>query len=113
VVDALGLDSITLIGHDASGPVAIDYALIEPRRVSNLILLNTYYGHAPMLRLPEMIRPFADEHPAPLGDAMVADPGQRLWLLQYTAGWFGNEQLDPDGIEATSIVPHFFRRRCQ
>lgn len=35
MVDALGLDSITLIGVDRSGPMAIDYVLIEPRRVSN------------------------------------------------------------------------------
>jgi hypothetical protein len=48
------------------------------------------------------------DHLAPLADAMVADPDQRLWLLQHTARRFGNEQLDPDGVEATSIVPQFF-----
>src|SRR5215475_10741240 len=27
VVDGLGLESVVLVGHDASGPVAVDYAL--------------------------------------------------------------------------------------
>src|SRR5215218_3709241 len=41
---------------------------------------------------------------------MTADPNQRLWLLQHTARQFGTEELDPNGIEATSIVPQFFGR---
>jgi pimeloyl-ACP methyl ester carboxylesterase len=108
VVDSLGVEQVALVAHDASGPVAIDYAINEPDRVSHLVLLNTYYGHAPMLRLPEMIRLFADEHFAPLADALVADPDQRLWLLQHTARRFGSEELDPAGIEAVSVMPQFF-----
>jgi pimeloyl-ACP methyl ester carboxylesterase len=107
VLDGLGLDHVTLVAHDASGPVAIDYALSEPHRVGHIILLNTYYGHAAVLRLPEMIRLFADQQLAPLADAMVSDPDQRLWLLQHTARQFGSEQL-PDGIEAVAILPQFF-----
>jgi pimeloyl-ACP methyl ester carboxylesterase len=108
VVDSLGIEQVALVAHDASGPVAIDYAINEPDRVSHLVLLNTYYGHAPMLRLPEMIRLFADEHFAPLADALVADLDQRLWLLQHTARRFGSEELDPAGIEAVSVMPQFF-----
>ena len=43
---------IVLVGHDASGPIAIDYARHEPGHVTQLALLNTYYGHTPTLRLP-------------------------------------------------------------
>lgn len=107
VLDGLGLDRVTLVAHDASGPVAIDYALSEPHRVGHIVLLDTYYGHAATLRLPEMIRLFADQQLAPLADAMVADPDQRLWLLQHTARQFRSEQL-PDGIEAVSVLPQFF-----
>jgi 2-hydroxy-6-oxonona-2,4-dienedioate hydrolase len=56
VLDELGIETAVLVGHDASGPVAIDYTLTAPGRVGQLILLNSYYGHAPALRLPEMIR---------------------------------------------------------
>src|SRR5262249_55538265 len=52
VLDALGLAQAVLVGHDASGPDAVDFALTEPGRVAHLVLLNTYYGHAPVLRLP-------------------------------------------------------------
>src|SRR6266508_3614205 len=60
VLDAFELEHVNLVAHDASGPVAIDYAINEPRRVGRLILFNTYYGHTPSLRFPEMIRLFAD-----------------------------------------------------
>jgi pimeloyl-ACP methyl ester carboxylesterase len=107
VLDALELEHVIVVGHDASGPVAIDYALSEPHRVRRVVLLNTYYGHAP-LRLPEMIRLFADPDFAPLADAMVDDPNQRLWLLWHTARRFGLDPLDPTGIGVTSIAPQFF-----
>lgn len=108
VLDALGLDRVTLVGHDASGPVAIDYALNEPRRVGHIVLLNTYYGHAPDLRLPEMILLFADHHFTPLADAMMEDANQRLWLLAHTARQFGANPLDPNGVGVISVVPQFF-----
>jgi 2-hydroxy-6-oxonona-2,4-dienedioate hydrolase len=109
VIDSRGLDNVVLVGHDASGPVAIDYALDHPGRVYQLVLLNTYYGHTPALRLPEMIRLFADHELAPLADAMTADPAQLLWLLQHTARqFFGTDELPQDGIAVTSILPQFF-----
>lgn len=109
VLDSLALDEVVLVGHDASGPVAIEYGLEHPALVPQLVLLDTYFGHAPALRLPEMIRLFADHQLAPLADAMVADPAQLLWLLNHTARqFFGTEDLPPDGITATSILPQFF-----
>jgi hypothetical protein len=48
-----------------------------------------------MLRLPEMIRLFADRDFAPLADALVGAPDQRLWLRQHTARQFGAGELDP------------------
>lgn len=109
VVESLGLEHFTLVGHDASGPIAIEYALDQPGRVDQLVLLDTYYGHAPTLRLPEMIRMFADQRLAPLADAMVADPAQLIWLLQHTGRqFFGTDEVPPDGIAATAILPTFF-----
>jgi haloalkane dehalogenase len=109
VLDSLALDEVVLVGHDASGPVAIDYGLEHPARVPQLVLLDTYFGHAPALRLPEMIRLFADHELAPLADAIVADQAQLLWLLNHTARqFFGTDDLPPDGITVTSILPQFF-----
>ena len=55
VIDQLGLDSVVLVAHDASGPPAIDWALEHPDRVASLVLLNTYYCAMPTLRPPEAI----------------------------------------------------------
>jgi len=90
------------------GPVAIDYALAAPDRVGQLILLNTYYGHAPALRLPAMIRLLADPDMTPLADAMLNDPNQVSWLLGHTARQFGGDPLDPGSVGITSVLPQFF-----
>jgi haloalkane dehalogenase len=108
VLDSLQLDRVALVGHDASGPDAIDYTLSDPGRVAQLILLNTYYGHAATLRLPEMIRLLADPNLTPLADAMMADPAQRLWLLGHTARQFGIDLADQGGVAVTAIQPQFF-----
>lgn len=110
VVDGLGIDRVVLVGHDASGPDAVDYALRHGDRVARLVLLNTYYGNAAALRFPEMIRLFADPGLEPLADAMLADPDQRLWLLLHTARRFGlaGDSLAPGGVGVTSVIPQFF-----
>jgi pimeloyl-ACP methyl ester carboxylesterase len=106
-IDAAGVERAVLVGHDASGPVAIDFAAAAPDRVSQLVLLNTYYGHAPTLKLPSLIRLLADPDLVPLADAMIGDPNQRLWLLQHTARQWGADPDDPNGI-GVFVLPGFF-----
>ncbi len=108
VLDSLELGRVALVGHDASGPDAIDYAMNEPGQVDQIVLLNTFYGHAPTLRLPEMIRLLADPNLTPLADAMMADQGQRLWLLNHTARRFRMDPGDQSGVAFASVVPQFF-----
>lgn len=109
VIDALELDQVVLVGHDASGPEAIEWALEHPDRVTRLVLLNTYYGHATALRLPEMIRLLADPGLTPLADAMIDDAQQRLWLLAHTGKQFGLGDVgNPEGLGVRSIAPQFF-----
>lgn len=55
VIDHLGLERVVLVAHDASGPPAIDWALLHPHRVSALVLLNTYYHQMLGLRRPPVI----------------------------------------------------------
>jgi haloalkane dehalogenase len=108
VLDELGITRAVLVGHDASGPDAVAFAVTHPERVAQLVLLNTIFGRQPSMKLPEMIRLLADPALAPLADAMVDDEGQRLWLLQHTATQWGMDALDPDGIAIQSILPQFF-----
>jgi haloalkane dehalogenase len=113
VLDSLELGRVGLVAHDASGPDAIDFALADPARAGQLILLNTYYGHAPALRLPEMIRLLADPALTPLADAMMDDPNQRLWLLAHTQRQFGLDAADERGVGFASIVAQFFGDQAQ
>ncbi len=108
VLDELGIGRAVLVGHDASGPDAVNFATAHPQRVAHLILLNTMFGHQPALQLPEMIRLLADPALRPLADAMVNDEGQRLWLLQHTADQWGLDAVDPDSVAIQSILPQFF-----
>jgi haloalkane dehalogenase len=108
LLDGLGIDRAVLVGHDASGPDAIAFAIAHPKRVAHLTLLNTVVGHQPSLKLPEMIRLLADPELRPLADAMINDEAQRLWLLQHTGDRWGMDALDPDGIAVRSILPQFF-----
>jgi pimeloyl-ACP methyl ester carboxylesterase len=55
VITQLRLQSIILVAHDASGPPAIDWALVHSERVAALVLLNTYYCEMPTLRPPEAV----------------------------------------------------------
>ena len=98
VLDELGIARAVLVGHDASGPDAVAFAVAHPQRVAHLVLLNTFFGHSPSFKLPEMIRLLADPALIPLADAMTNDDAQRLWLLQFTADRWGMDALDPDGV---------------
>ncbi len=89
VLDALGVEQVVLVAHDASGPVAINWALDHPERVSALVLLNTYYADAPTLRIPEVIALFADPAYAALTRAMAREPNVARWLLTWQGEQFG------------------------
>ena len=108
VLTQLEIERAVLVGHDASGPDAIAFALDHPQRTVHLVLLNTIFGHLPSLKLPEMIRLLADPALAALADAMMNDEAQRLWLLQLTADNWGMDAGDPEGIAVTSVLPQFF-----
>lgn len=107
VLDALDIQQAVIVGHDASGPDAVTYALNHPERTHRVVLLNTIFGNQPSLRMPEMTRLFADPQLATLSDDLTGDPAQLLWLLQR---WGAQWRLDsePDGIAMGSIVPQFF-----
>ena len=108
VLDTLHADRAVLVGHDASGPDAIAYAVAHPQRLAHLVLLNTVFGNQPSLVMPEMTRLFSDPQLKTLADDMVGDPNQLLWLLQRWGAQFELDADDPDGIIRHSILPQFY-----
>lgn len=108
VLNGLQLTDVVLVGHDASGPEAIDYTLAHPSRVKAMVLMNTFYGHDPALHFPAMIALLADPEYRDLANALLDDDTQRLWLLQHSAVHMGVQPADPEGIATASILPQFF-----
>ena len=108
LLDALHADRAVLVGHDASGPDAVAYAIAHPERVAHLVLLNTVFGNRPSLRWPEMTRLFSDPELKTLADDMVSDPNQLLWLLTRWGAQLDLDADDPTGIVQHSILPQFY-----
>src|SRR5215467_5615521 len=46
VVEALRLEKIIPVGHDAGGPAAVNFALKHPERAAGVCLMNAFYGDA-------------------------------------------------------------------
>src|SRR5215472_317352 len=113
VLDTLGVEQVVLVPHDASGPVAINWALDHPERVSALVLFNTYYGQAPSLRFPEFISLFADPAYAALARSLAQEPVVARWLLtwqgtQFAGGGQGAEMLLPMVVPQFASTPSTF-----
>lgn len=83
VVDVLGLEKIVPVAHDAGGPTAVNFALKHPEQVASVCLLNCFYGNAPSLKLPEFIELFATGSLSAMTRAMVSDPKQFAWILNF------------------------------
>ncbi len=83
VANFLKLDRFVPVGHDAGGVAAINFALSSPKRISKLCLLNTFYGDAPSLRMPELIELFTVPSLKAFAEAMGSDPKQMAFLLRF------------------------------
>lgn len=88
VVADLGLETVVPVAHDAGGPAAINFALDHASRVSSLVLLNCYYASSPVLRFPEFIELCANPQLTALSRALMTDPKQAAWLLQFQQSRF-------------------------
>jgi haloalkane dehalogenase len=83
VVEALAIDKIIPVGHDAGGPTAVKFALKHPERTAAVCLMNAFYGDAPGLRVPEFIELFSNKGLKALTRHFLASPQQFAWLLGF------------------------------
>lgn len=83
VADALALEKIVPVGHDAGGPAAVNYALKHPERTAGVVLMNAFYGDAPGLRVPEFIELFSIKNLQALHRHFLSSPQQFAWLLNF------------------------------
>jgi haloalkane dehalogenase len=92
VVSELTDKPIVLVGHDASGPTAINWARRNPERTEHLVLLNTYYHQTPSLRFPEIIALFADPATRPLTTELAQDQVLLLLALLWQGAAFSRPE---------------------
>jgi pimeloyl-ACP methyl ester carboxylesterase len=83
VVNALGLQKVVPVGHDAGGPAAVNFALKYPDRTASVTLMNAFYGDAPGLRVPEFIELFSTKNLKSLHRHFLESPQQFAWLLEF------------------------------
>ena len=86
VADALRLEKIVPVGHDAGGPAAVNFALRHPTHAVGICLMNAFYGEAPGLRVPELIELFANKNLKALTRHFLTSPQQFAWLLNFQRG---------------------------
>jgi pimeloyl-ACP methyl ester carboxylesterase len=91
VVDALGLDRVTLVGHSMGGMIAAEMACIEPARVPRLSLLSPVGLWIDEHPLPDLFATTAFELPGLLFADAAA--GQRLLLAGFD---FSNDKALTD-----------------
>jgi haloalkane dehalogenase len=81
-------DHPIVVGHDASGPTAINWALDNNDRVGGVGLLNMYYGAAPTLKFPYFIAFFADPNYREMSMAALQDPAIFTWIMGFQGQLF-------------------------
>jgi pimeloyl-ACP methyl ester carboxylesterase len=83
VVDALKLERVVLVGHDAGGPAAVNFALKHPECAAAVVLMNIFYGEAPGLLVPELIELFSHKRLKALARHFLTSPQQFAWLVEF------------------------------
>jgi haloalkane dehalogenase len=106
VIGHLGLDSVVLVAHDASGPPAIDWALAHPERTAALVLLNTYYGLTSSLRRPEAIFLFS----TPVLRNIARFVSGKFGLFRRIYWWQVGERFIRDEEVREELVPLLYEQ---
>jgi len=88
VVDALHLEQIIPVSHDAAGPTAINFALNHPSSTAGLVILNSVYSSFDDHDHPEFIDFFAIPQVRPLALAMLQKPEMFAFILNFQRGRF-------------------------
>ena len=107
VIGQLTDGPVVIVGHDASGPTAINWVQRNPERTEHLVLLNCFYHHTPSLRFPEVIALFADPAIRPLTNEIAANEG--LMMLGFL--WQGAAFAKADSAWRASSVTDSGRGR--
>jgi haloalkane dehalogenase len=105
-ISSLKADRPIVIGHDASGPTAINWSLDNGDRVGGVGLLNTYYGAAPTLKFPYFIAFFADPNYREMSIAALQDPAIFTWIMGFQGQLFVRDIPEEQPALAQWLTPN-------
>lgn len=115
IVEALSLDRVVPVGHDFSGPAAINFAIEHPDRVDSVCMLNSVYAEAPTVHYPEFIELFATKNLKALTGAILQSPEQFAWVLNFQRKQFQEALSESQKAHYASflgpIIDNNFRRQ--
>jgi pimeloyl-ACP methyl ester carboxylesterase len=107
VVRELNLGRVVPVGHDASGPAALNLAVEQPESVAGVVLLNSLYAAGSNIRVPELVMLFATANLNALSGAIASDPAQLAWLLKFQQKMFHDAlpaDLQPGFLAKTASI---------
>ena len=111
VIRHFELQQVAVVVHDASGPAGIDWALNNPAKVANLILLNTYYSAMSGLRYPETILTFSTPWLGKLaGKLVMGGIAKRLRVFERVFSWQVGLRFTRDVYNQKRFVPIFLQQ---
>lgn len=94
VADALDLGTIVPVVHDSAGLTGVNFAIDHPERTASLVILNCAYSDAPPVQWPELIEVFANANLRALSDALLQNPEQFGWLVNFQRDQFRQKLAD-------------------
>ena len=102
LVDELGLDGVTLVGHDWGAVIALAWGVRQPERVRRLVLLNSFTGSHPPWPPPLPLRML---YAPGLGAVMTRGLRATIHTFLFRGGTLHPERLGPDE-RAAYLAPH-------
>jgi pimeloyl-ACP methyl ester carboxylesterase len=104
-ISSFKADRPIVVGHDASGPTALNWALDNDDRIGGVGLLNMYYGAAPTLKFPYFIAFFADPNYREMSIAALQDPAIFTWIMDFQRQLFVRDIPEEQAALAQWLTP--------
>lgn len=98
VLSWFDLSNITLVVHDQSAPVGLDYLRRDQSRVGELVLLNGFYALSPNLSPPKGIEIHADPQLDAVELAVEGDPAATEAFYRFQMNEFINVADDEEAM---------------
>lgn len=95
LLDHLGIDRVTLVGHSLGGGIAMQFYYLFPERVDRLVLVSSGgLGREVNLILRSATLPGAKQVLSLVASAAVLDPLERLGRRAFRIGWRPSPDID-------------------